>query len=91
VSYKDPKKALREGTACESWPLLRNEFYAGWVVLGDAQVRGNHEALITQELFDRVHTTVNASANFPIRRWQFAMLFRVIAIAGMGVPGDCFR
>lgn len=32
--------------------LLRNEIYAGWVVSGDLRVKGLHEPLVSQEVFD---------------------------------------
>lgn len=39
--------------------LLRNELYAGWVsVTGEMRVRGVHEPLISQELFDAVQEVI---------------------------------
>jgi site-specific DNA recombinase len=43
--------------------LLRNEFYAGWVVSGETRVKGNHEPLISQELFDRVQERLDGKTN----------------------------
>jgi site-specific DNA recombinase len=43
--------------------ILSNPFYAGWVVSGDVRVRGNHEPLISQELFDRVQARLAGASN----------------------------
>jgi len=43
--------------------MLRNPFYSGWVVSGDMRIRGNHEPLIAQELFDTVQTRLAGSTN----------------------------
>ena len=42
--------------------VLRNEFYAGWVVSGDLRVRGNHEPLISQDIFDRVQERLSGKS-----------------------------
>lgn len=34
--------------------MLRNQVYAGWVVSGEVKVKGLHQPLVTQELFDAV-------------------------------------
>jgi site-specific DNA recombinase len=43
--------------------LLRNPFYAGWVVSGETRVRGNHEPLVSQDLFDRVQERLEGKTN----------------------------
>jgi hypothetical protein len=43
--------------------MLKNPFYAGWIVSGETRVRGNHEPLVSQELFDRVQVKLNGSTN----------------------------
>lgn len=40
--------------------LLRDPYYAGWVTVDGQLVTGRHEALITQSLFDRVQTVMEA-------------------------------
>lgn len=55
--------------------MLTNPIYAGWVVSGDLKVRGAHESLISDQLFDAVQarlkpkTTVQRKLNddFPLR------------------------
>jgi DNA invertase Pin-like site-specific DNA recombinase len=55
--------------------MLANPIFAGWVVSGDIKVKGVHEPLITQELFDAVQDHLNAKAGphtklneeFPLR------------------------
>lgn len=34
--------------------MLRNELYAGWVVSGELRVKGLHEAIVSQQVFDAV-------------------------------------
>jgi hypothetical protein len=34
--------------------MMRNELYAGWVVSGDVRVKGLHEPLVSQQVFDAV-------------------------------------
>lgn len=38
---------------------LRNPVYAGWVVSGDAKVKGLHQPLVSQDLFDAVQDALN--------------------------------
>ena len=55
--------------------MLSNPVYAGWVVSGDVRVRGQHEAIITDELFDAVQERINSKSaphkalneDFPLR------------------------
>ena len=55
--------------------MLQNEIYAGWVVSGDIRVRGKHEPLIADELFQSVQERLNGkssphkqlSEDFPLR------------------------
>jgi site-specific DNA recombinase len=49
--------------------LMRNPAYCGWVVSGDIKVRGNHEPLISQELFDRTQDVLDGkSVHVPHRQ-----------------------
>ena len=43
--------------------MLCNQFYAGWIVSRNIRVQGNHEPLITQELFDRVQARLSGARN----------------------------
>jgi site-specific DNA recombinase len=45
--------------------ILRNQIYAGWVVSGDLKVKGQHEALIGQSLFDEVQDALNGKKTSP--------------------------
>lgn len=55
--------------------MLSNPIYAGWVVSGDIKVRGNHEPIISDELFDLIQVRLNGksvphkklSEDFPLR------------------------
>jgi site-specific DNA recombinase len=55
--------------------LVRNEFYAGYVVSNDVRVKGNHDPLISEELFATVQGKLNGGQphqkdheDFPLRR-----------------------
>jgi DNA invertase Pin-like site-specific DNA recombinase len=48
--------------------MLRNPIYAGWVVSGDTKARGQHEPIISQELFDAVQDALDGKAASPIVR-----------------------
>ena len=39
--------------------MLRNEIYAGWVASGDLRVKGLHEPLVSQEVFDAVQEVLS--------------------------------
>jgi site-specific DNA recombinase len=44
----------------QTWfKILRNPLYAGWVKSGDLLVKGVHEAIISQELFDQVQDVLS--------------------------------
>jgi hypothetical protein len=54
--------------------LVRNPFYAGWIVNGDTQVRGAHDALVSDEMFEQVQARLKGHAphdiegdTFPLR------------------------
>ena len=55
--------------------MLVNPLFAGWVVSGEVRVRGNHEPLISEELFQTVQDRLNGkssphkrlNADFPLR------------------------
>lgn len=42
--------------------MLRNQIYAGWVVSGENKVKGLHEPIVSQELFDAVQDALNGKA-----------------------------
>jgi site-specific DNA recombinase len=42
--------------------MLRNPIYAGWVVSGDTKARGQHEPIISQELFDAVQDVLDGKS-----------------------------
>ncbi len=46
--------------------MLRNQIYAGWVVSGDNKVKGLHEPIVSQELFDAVQDALNGKAAPPV-------------------------
>jgi site-specific DNA recombinase len=46
--------------------MLRNPIYAGWVVSGDTKARGQHEPIISQELFDAVQDALDGKSATPI-------------------------
>jgi site-specific DNA recombinase len=46
--------------------LLRNQIYAGWVVSGENKIKGQHEALVTQELFDTVQDALDGKEAAPV-------------------------
>jgi len=45
--------------------ILRNPLYCGWVVSGPNRVKGQHEALISQSLFDEVQDALNGKKTSP--------------------------
>jgi site-specific DNA recombinase len=55
--------------------MLQNLIYLGWIVTDDVKVRGLHEPLITQEVFDAVQNRINSKSvphtalrdDFPLR------------------------
>jgi site-specific DNA recombinase len=55
--------------------LLQNEIYLGWIVSGDVRVRGSHEPLVSDALFEQVQQRVNKKSvphtrlhdDFPLR------------------------
>ena len=47
----------------QSWGrLLRNPIYTGWIVSGDTRVRGKHEPLISEEIFQAVQDRINGKS-----------------------------
>ena len=48
--------------------MLRNQLYAGWIVSKQLRVKGLHEAIISQELFDAVQDALDGKAASPIVR-----------------------
>ena len=60
ITDKGLKTLKGQPVSSQSWDkMLRNPIYAGWVVMPSAPdmepVRGQHKAIVTQEMFDRVH------------------------------------
>ena len=53
--------------------LVRNPFYAGWIVNGDTQVRGAHDALVTDEVFEQVQARLKGHAPHDIERDTFPL------------------
>jgi site-specific DNA recombinase len=59
--------------------MLRNELYAGWVVSGDMRVKGLHEPLVSQQVFDAVQNVITGKdekkphqrsrEDFPLRQF----------------------
>src|SRR5580698_8223416 len=59
--------------------MLRNELYAGWVVSGDMRVKGLHEPLVSQQVFDAVQEVLTGKPerkpfkkvrdDFPLRQF----------------------
>src|SRR5207244_3393681 len=54
--------------------MVRNEFYAGWIVSGDVRVKGTHDPLISEELFAAVQNKLDGGQphqkeheDFPLR------------------------
>lgn len=43
--------------------LLRNQVYAGWVVSGENKVKGLHQPLVTQDLFNAVQDALDGKAS----------------------------
>lgn len=46
--------------------MLRNPIYAGWVVSGNIRARGQHEPIVSQELFDAVQDVLDGKDTAPI-------------------------
>jgi site-specific DNA recombinase len=53
--------------------LVRNPFYAGWIEHGGSRIKGNHEALITESLFDRVQQRLAGHVPHEIERDDFPL------------------
>jgi site-specific DNA recombinase len=55
--------------------LLQNEIYTGWIVTGEIRVRGSHEPLVSESLFEQVQQRINGKStphvklndDFPLR------------------------
>lgn len=55
--------------------MLQNPIYAGWIVTGELKVRGTHDPLVSDELFQQVQDKINGkssphkqvSEDFPLR------------------------
>ena len=43
--------------------LLRNQIYAGWVVSGENRIKGQHQPLVSQELFNAVQDALDGKEN----------------------------
>jgi site-specific DNA recombinase len=46
--------------------MLRNQIYAGWVVSGENKVKGLHQPLVTQALFDDVQDALTGKTSAPV-------------------------
>ena len=46
--------------------MLRNQVYAGWVCSGENRVKGQHEPIVSQELFDAVQDALDGKAAPPV-------------------------
>ncbi|MGA3196460.1 MAG: recombinase family protein, partial [Terriglobales bacterium] len=46
--------------------MLRNQVYAGWVVSGENKVKGQHEPIVSQELFDVVQDVLDGKSAAPV-------------------------
>jgi hypothetical protein len=46
--------------------MLRNQIYAGWVVSGENKVKGLHQPLVTQDLFDAVQDALDGKGAAPV-------------------------
>jgi site-specific DNA recombinase len=46
--------------------VLRNQLYAGWVVSGENRVKGIHEPLVSQSLFDAVQDALDGKKSAPV-------------------------
>ena len=46
--------------------LLRNPIYAGWVVSGENKIKGQHQPLVSQELFDEVQDALDGKVFAPV-------------------------
>jgi len=53
--------------------LVRNPFYAGWIVNGDTRVRGAHDALVTDEMFEEVQARLSGHAPREPERDEFPL------------------
>ena len=55
--------------------MLSNPLYTGWIVSGEARVLGNHDPLVSEELFQNVQERINKKSrphkklneDFPLR------------------------
>jgi site-specific DNA recombinase len=48
--------------------MIHNPIYAGWVVSGENRVKGQHEPIVTQELFDAVQDALDGKEASPVIR-----------------------
>lgn len=46
--------------------MLRNQIYAGWVVSGENRVKGLHQPLVTQTVFDDVQDALSGKTSAPV-------------------------
>jgi site-specific DNA recombinase len=46
--------------------LLRNQIYAGWIVSGENKVKGLHQPLVSQTLFDDVQDALSGKTSAPV-------------------------
>jgi site-specific DNA recombinase len=46
--------------------MLRNPIYAGWIVSGDVKVKGLHQPIVSQELFDDVQDALAGKTARPV-------------------------
>lgn len=46
--------------------LLRNQIYAGWIVSGENKVKGLHQPLVSQTLFDEVQDALAGKTSAPV-------------------------
>lgn len=46
--------------------MLRNQIYAGWVVSGQHRIKGQHEPLVSQALFDAVQDALDGKETAPV-------------------------
>jgi site-specific DNA recombinase len=53
--------------------LVRNPFYAGWIQNGDTRVRGAHDALITDDIFEHVQARLKGHVPHEIERDDFPL------------------
>jgi site-specific DNA recombinase len=53
--------------------LVRNPFYAGWIQNGDTRVRGAHDALVSDEMFEEVQARLKGHAPHDIEHDTFPL------------------